>query len=502
MPTMTTVDEQVHQNGKLGEGPLAIQLPAVVIVADPKTTQGLSSALTKTRKFPGVYSANSASQLVELTADLPDGNLVYLFSPKVDIDMEGVELDGIVEQIRTNGHHVMAIGGDPAGERFAGENELPILRPRTNLVREIANAAGIKLPEPKKKPGQQDMQRAKSTGDDLQAGLAWRRAKDNREMRGSKELAPRDGSREHWRGAIEQSRRSGAIQPGHRARGFVISFAARKGGVGKTTLSVNSAAYIGRALAETGKRVVLVDLNVQQSDIGNYIHKHSPNVTDLVRNPNLLSSELIEEVLVYSEKNNFHALIGPGSIKDGNPVQVHMDMYKHILDLLRDRFDYILLDTPVAEHYHEVLRFSLPESNYVVVPLAPARVTLDDISEWLNQITAAKHANGYGIDQRKIGLVLNRAKIDIGMDPQDVEDRLSGWKFIAMFPDSDDWQRAENLGGLIGTNPPKELDAVFKHMLMEATHDPDVVNKTVKKDDGKQEKKFSGKIGWLKKLIS
>lgn len=116
-------------------------------------------------------------------------------------------------------------------------------------------------------------------------------------------------------------------------------------------------------------------------------------------------------------------------------------------------------------------------------------------------ITAPRHANGYGLNPRKIGLVLNRAKLGIGLDPPDVEDRLSGWKFIGMFPDSDEWQLAENTGGLIGSNPPKELDVVFRHMLYEATYDKALKSGPANVEPRKGQVK-KGRFGWLKRLLS
>lgn len=491
---------------------MTVQLPAVVVVGGAQLTAALTAALQKTRQFADVYSVNSATELLELTADLPDGKLVYLLSPTVDVDMEEITLESIGAQISSQGHYVLAVGGDPAGEAFAKKTDLPVLRPRTNLVQAIAPVCGVEAPAPNKAPAPTQQQTpAKpdtppkaaaepAVSDDIRRGMAWREAQDARESQGSRELAPRPGNDIMWKNAVEESRRQGALQPGHRARGYVISFAARKGGVGKTTISVNSAAFLGRQLANSGRRVVLIDLNIQQSDIGNYIHRHSPNVHDIVRNPNLLTNDQIEDALVYSEKHNFHALLGPTNSKDARPDVVHFDMYKQIIDLLRNRFDYILVDTPVGEFYHDFLRMVLPESNYIVVPLQPARVTLDDISEWLSHITAPRHSNGYGIDPRKVGLVLNRAKLGIGMDPPDVEDRLSGWKFVGMFPDSDEWQLAENTGGLIGSNPPKELEEVFRHMLHEATFDKALTTgpTSVVPRQGEVKK---GKFGWLKKLL-
>lgn len=477
------------------------QLPAVVVVGAPNLTGALSAALLKTHKFPSVHTAATATELLELSADLPDGALVYLFSPTAVVDMDGISLGEIVAQIKGSGHYVMAVGGNPAGDAFASENGLPILRPRTNLVKEIAGVCGIRVdaPAPKPKPRPQEPAPEQNRAAEMQGSVLWRQAKDARDQQARRELAPLPDGEMLWSNAIGDARRAGALLPSHQARGFVIAFAARKGGVGKTTLSVNSAAYLARALAHSGKRVVLIDMNLQQSDVGNYLQKNSPNIVDLVRNPSLLTSDRIEEGLVYSEKHHLWALIGPRSLREANPAHVHLDLYRQIIELLKNRFDYILIDTPVAEHYHEALQVALPAANYIVVPIQPARVTLDDISDWLNQITAPRHANGYGVDSHRVGIILNRAKIGIGLDPEDVEDRLAGWRMLGMFPDSDEWQLAENTGGLIGENPPSDLDAVFRHMLREATNEPELGRPgEVPSKRGKKQKKG----GWLRRLLS
>lgn len=491
---------------------MALQLPPVVIVAGPQISSPLSRAVERTGQFPGVYQAGTATELLELTADLPDGKLVYLVSPTVDVDIDGIDLESIAAQIQSQGHFVMAVGGSPEGEAFGAEAGLPVLQPRVNLVQAIAPVCGITPPPapaarptpaaapppppPTPEPPREDVSQT------LRRSQVWREAHEERETRGSVELAPRPDSQLLWNSALDESRRRGIHQTGFQRRGFVIAFAARKGGVGKTTLSVNSAAFLGSRLAAAGKRVVLVDMNLQQSDVGNYLHRSTPNIHDLVRNPNLLTSNRIEEALAYSEKHNIHALLGPPAVKDARPDVIHHDMFKQILDLLRNQFDYILVDTPVGEFYHDMLRMVLPEANYIITPLHPARVTLDDIEAWLNNITAPRHANGYGIDARKIGLVLNRAKLNIGLDPADVEDRLSGWKFIGMFPDSDEWQLAENTGGLIGANPPRELADVFRHMLYEATYDKDILDSAPSAAPLGSRSERRKRRGWLRRLLS
>lgn len=478
---------------------MTAQLPAAIVVASAQIASPLSAALEKTGKFAGVYSATSAVELMELGAELPESRYVYLLSPTVDLNIDGVGLKDIGDELSDHQHAVMVIGGDSAGESFAQSTGFPVLKPRTNLVQAIAPVCGVDLTPPAPRP---ETSKPPVVADEVRRAAVWREAREEKETRGSRELAPRADSGLVWQNAVDTSRRMGTLKPGHRRRGWIISFAVRKGGVGKTSLTVNSAAYMGRKLADAGRRVVVVDMNLQQSDIGNYIHKQTPNVFDIVRNPNLLTSEHIEDALVYSEKHNFWALLGPSHMKDANPHTLNADLYKQILDLLRTKFDYILVDTPVGEFYHAILNMVLPESSYVIVPVHPARVTLHDVSEWLSHVTAPRHTNGYGINQQKMGLVLNRAKYGIGLDPADVEDRLSEWDFIGLIPDSDEWQLAENTGGLVGSNPPDDIAEVLRHMLYKATNDPALKPTSGGKGGARPSKSSQGKFGWLKRLLS
>lgn len=276
---------------------MTAQLPAAIVVGAAQVATALSAALKKTGQFAGVYAATSATELMELGAELPESRYVYLLSPTVDLNVDGVSLEDIATELSHHRHAVMAIGGDAAGDAFARETGFPVLKPRTNLVQAIAPVCGVDLTPPAHKPAPAEP----PVADDLRRSAVWREAREEKETRGSRELAPRADSNLVWQNAVDSSRRQGTLKPGHRPRGWVISFAVRKGGVGKTSLTVNSAAFLGRQLAAAGRRVVVVDMNLQQSDIGSYIHKQSPNVYDIVRNPNLLTAEQIEDALVYSE---------------------------------------------------------------------------------------------------------------------------------------------------------------------------------------------------------
>jgi cellulose biosynthesis protein BcsQ len=252
-----------------------------------------------------------------------------------------------------------------------------------------------------------------------------------------------------------------------------VVIAAPKGGVGKSSLSVSLASFAARELHPRGARVALVDTNFQQSDVGKYLGQYQPNVLDLIRNPGGLTMERIGTFLLQPPGTDLSVLLGPPSAADADPAVINAALYRKILHVLREIYGVIFVDTPVAEFYHELFsQLVLPKADYILVPVEPNRVTLEDTKGWLTAITAPRHTGGGGVDRNKIALVLNRARAGVNCDPEDVQDIMSGWRFAGMIPDSDEWQAAINRGQLGDLQKLRDLDTVFRHILALATDQP------------------------------
>ncbi|BEK87486.1 chromosome partitioning ATPase [Nocardia seriolae] len=123
----------------------------------------------------------------------------------------------------------------------------------------------------------------------------------------------------------------------------VIALCNQKGGVGKTTSTVN----LGAALAEYGLRVLRVDLDPQgalSAALGVAHHNLELTVYDLLSR----NAPAIDDVLIKTGVDNLHLLpsnidLSAAEIQLVNEVGREHSL-RRVLDPIRDRYDYILID--------------------------------------------------------------------------------------------------------------------------------------------------------------
>ena len=260
-------------------------------------------------------------------------------------------------------------------------------------------------------------------------------------------------------------------------RGYVVVVTAPKGGTGKSSLSLNLTAYLGLRLRAQGKTVCIIDTNFQQADTGKYLNVYQPNITDIYKDQSTLTRERILTKMVHKSELGFSALLGPARSREANPQWINARLYNQILPLLKEHFDYIIVDTPVAELFHDIHRdFALPNADFILVPITPNLATLMNADRWLYEICQPTHvAGGSGVDRNKIGIVLNRHKDTVGLSFEEIQTELSQWRIVGMVPDTDEWQRANNENAIVATRNYRELNDAFSQILYAATGEPALV---------------------------
>jgi len=146
----------------------------------------------------------------------------------------------------------------------------------------------------------------------------------------------------------------------------VISIANQKGGVGKTTLTMN----LGYGLAERGKRVLLIDIdpqfNLTFGLIGMSVLEHEKaNVGTL-----MTKESSIEDATVKVRKNidliPSHLNLSAKEIEIINTYNRERRLEKMLIPVLPD-YDYVLIDNPPSMGIFLVN--SLTASDYVIIPL-------------------------------------------------------------------------------------------------------------------------------------
>jgi MinD-like ATPase involved in chromosome partitioning or flagellar assembly len=271
------------------------------------------------------------------------------------------------------------------------------------------------------------------------------------------------------------ARLEGGPVPPPARRGQVIAVASAKGGVGKTSATVNLAVYAARLLQAAGRpgSVAVADTNFQQADVARFLNLTSPTILDLFKMPGPLSAETVRGHLAHVPEVDLFALLGPPDAMSADPTLINSALYRGILPVLRQAFDYVFIDTPVAELYHMTLTdLVLPEADAILVPVEPNRVTLEAARSWLQAITMPQHARGGGVPPERLSLVLNRARGDVDCGPEEVMDLMPGWRFVGMIPEDQEWMQAVNTHRLTALHADPDLEATFRSILQAVSGDP------------------------------
>ena len=174
----------------------------------------------------------------------------------------------------------------------------------------------------------------------------------------------------------------------------IISLANQKGGVGKTTSSINLAA----ALASEGKRVLLVDADPQantSSGLGIEIKDLNYTIYEC-----LIEGIDPHNAIVQTDIPKLHLI--PSHI---NLVGAEIEMLdkedrehlmKHILHSIREEYDYILIDCSPSLGLITVN--SLTAADSVIIPVQCEYFALEGISKLLNTIKIIKSNLNPGLD--------------------------------------------------------------------------------------------------------
>jgi chromosome partitioning protein len=170
----------------------------------------------------------------------------------------------------------------------------------------------------------------------------------------------------------------------------VLAVANQKGGVGKTTTTVNLAA----GLAQAGQRVLLVDLDPQgNATMGSGVDKRALKETVYQV---LLGLSTAERVRLRSESGGYDVLPANRELAGAEVEMVELEhrevRLKGALAPLADEYDFIVIDCPPALNL--LTLNGLVAADAVIIPMQCEYYALEGLSDLINTIKKVRmHLN-------------------------------------------------------------------------------------------------------------
>lgn len=200
--------------------------------------------------------------------------------------------------------------------------------------------------------------------------------------------------------------------------GKVISLVNQKGGVGKTTTSINLSA----SLAVLGKRVLLIDLDPQGNattgigvNKGEIEHSIYDVLIDRCDIESAISTSKYKRLYVIPatinlagidielmEKSNADATFSKGA------------QLKNKLDKVKDQFDYIIMDCPPSLGL--ITTNALTASDSVIIPVQCEFFALEGIMQLLNTIMMAQKTLNPNLDIEGVLLTMLDSRTNLGFE--------------------------------------------------------------------------------------
>ena len=206
--------------------------------------------------------------------------------------------------------------------------------------------------------------------------------------------------------------------------GVVMTFFSTASAVGKTLISCNMASE----LARQGRRVCLIDFDLQFGDVCNYLQLLPENTMADVQKALTVQGNAcqVEEFLTPYEYNDtvFYVLAAPKKLEDA--YNIKKDYAVQAVKQLQAKFDYVIVDTTSM---FSVLNLALLDLSTIVTFLG----IVDFIPTIKNMKIGSDTLNDLNYDKNKIRLVLNRSNAKTRISIDDVE-ILLGEKFYHIPP--------------------------------------------------------------------
>ena len=170
----------------------------------------------------------------------------------------------------------------------------------------------------------------------------------------------------------------------------VITVTNQKGGVGKTTTSINLAFY----LAKKGKKTLLIDFDPQgnaTSGLGVDKRELKTTMCDV-----MLGEAELKDIILLANQKNKKFFVAP-TIPELANVEVQMAemedkfrILKHAIETVSDKYEYIIIDSPPSLSLLTVN--GMIAADYLLLPVQTEFYALEGVAQLLESMNLVKKA--------------------------------------------------------------------------------------------------------------
>ena len=189
----------------------------------------------------------------------------------------------------------------------------------------------------------------------------------------------------------------------------IIAVSNQKGGVGKTTTSVNLAACV----AEKGKRVLLVDIDPQgNASSGLGITERTPSIYDV-----LLGEESAEAAVRKTEFDNLSVLPSDIALAGAEielvAIPERETLLRKALASVHGRFDYIFIDCPPSLSLLTLNAMTAADS--VLIPIQCEYYALEGVGQLMNTLQLVKKRLNPALEIEGVVLTMLDGRTNLGL---------------------------------------------------------------------------------------